>query len=367
MHKNLIIDTKDNSLFYDYSFELAPFSRVAFLATESFFLTNGKKVIQELKKRKLKVTSVVFSSNTVFSTQTLCGLFNFPEDVRLVVALEKSVYPACFYFSSLRNVPSLVLADTESLDFALQTSFLVTTGIYYDCFKFSDQRHVVLIENEKNYCERYASIVAKRLSLIDYKVKCLINNKPYCKKYYSCIEYLKDFNFKSPTLKDLHQIDKELSLENYFCGGELFNEGIIYPLRVMFFKKSSECLFFAKHFYNTFDEWLTKDGHYLTDYNLRADILSKFLKLDSDALRRNVKKQLKNIKENILLFNTAKRLLTDALTEVNDFLDMAVKVYFELGGKAMKLEKSTEVLGFLACDLLKNINSATLFREYICN
>ncbi len=365
MRENLLFYSKDDASFYDYCFNLAPFCRVAFIATESYFLQTGKTIIEQLKKRQLKVTSVVFKNKTVLTTESVCGLFNISEDVRVLISFEKDLFPACFYLSSILKIPALVSVKAEDLDFSLQTRYNLRTGKVFDCFEFYDKRQVFLPNDKPNYAELYASITVKRLALIDYKIKCILNKTPYCHGYFSCIKILNGFDFQNPINNRLLETDIRLSIENYDCGGKLFDCGVLFILRNFYLNNSSDCLYFAKTFYKRYFDLLNKNVHYLTDYNLRAETLSKLLNINADDIRRNVKEQLEYISKNRLLFSTAEVLLKGDLSSINKFLDLTVKVYRDLGGKDKSINKDVEIFGLLSCDFSKDFNSATLFREYI--
>ena len=367
MHTNLLFFAKENSNFYDCCTKLAPYCRVAVIASEEYFLLNGKNILEQLKRRQLKATNIILPIKTKFSTETLCGLINLSDDVRLIIAFERQMFNACFYLATIKKIPSLVWTDAKNLDLALCSNFRISTDRINDTFYFSDDRQVFLNDNNKDNSEIYASIVVKRLLLTDYKIQCLINRKTYCKEYNSCIKILNEFDFKNPKEENLKKIDSELSLQNYFSLGKLFESGMLFPLKVDFNKTNADCLYFAKTFYQRFYKYLKSDSHYLTDYNLRADVFAKLTNIDADDIRKNLKKQCEFIKKNRIFINLAQNILISELLTLQSFIEMVIEVYKKLGGRDIKMDKNIEILGLLSCDYTKSFNSATLFREYILN
>ncbi len=355
---SLVYENNDQS-YYEYCSKLAPFSRVLFISSERFFLLHGKKILSKLFNNQLSVTTVLYKGFKKFSTHLASGLFNVADDVRLCIAFEKELFSLCFYFASIKKIPAFVNTKSEYLDFALEKS----TSFGSEVFNFYDKRYVY-VENKTNSYESYSSIVIKRLSLIDYNIKCIIHKKKYKDEYFSALKIFNSIDYKYPKLSALFEIDKDLSLLNFNSGGELFNSGAISLTKKFYNLSSLESLFLSKEYFSKIEKEINKNNFNILNYNLRAEKLSYFMDLNADEIRKNIKKQLSILNQNKLLAKLAFKLLTISLKEILEFIDVAIDVCYKLGAKEKKISEKQNVFNFLSCDNLSFFNSATLFREF---
>ena len=350
---------KNIESFYEKCANLAPFSRVLFISSERFFLLYGKKIVLELYKRQLYVTTILYKDYNKFNIKLASYLFNVADDIRLCITFEKELFSLCFYFASIKRIPALVSTKPEHLDCALQKS------INFCCepFTFYDDRYVY-IRGEKNYFETYSAIVIKRLSLIDYNVKCIVHKKRYDNEYFLAIKELENFDYTEPKVDMLFDTDKNLSLLNFNSGGELFNNNPIWQAKQFYDLSSLECLFLSREYYTKIMEE-SKNHFNIVDYNLRAEKLSSILNVNSDKIRKNVKNQLTYLENNKLLVDLAFRLLINEVEEILKFIELAIDIVYKLGAEKKKVSEKQNKFSFLVCDNSSFFNSATLFREFI--
>lgn len=349
----------DSENFYEKCANLAPFSRVLFISSERFFLRRGKEIVLELYKKQLKVTTILYSDYKKFNINLASCLFNVADDIRLCITFEKELFSLCFYFASVKRIPSLVETKPDLLDYVLQKSINFSN----ETFTFYDDRCIYL-KGEENHLETYSAIVIKRLSLIDYNVKCIVHKKRYCKEYFLALEKFENFDCSNLKLDSLFEINKNLSLLNFNSGGELFNNSVIWQTKQFNNLSSLDCLFLSREYYTKIMEE-SKNHFNIVDYNLRAEKLASLIDIDANKIRNNVKKQLDYIKKNKLLVELAFNLLIQNIKEILNFIELTIDTAYKLGAKEKKISKRVSNFNFLVCDNSSFFNSATLFREFI--
>lgn len=360
MCKNRFIYANDDREFFNYAFELAPFCRVLFVATERYFLHFGKRIVSALTEKQLKVTTVLYTNGEKISVERLSGIFNVADDVRLIISFEEELFYTCFYFASIRKIPTFVSVDIELLDFATKNS----ENFFGEPFFFYDERYI--------YCktigeikELYFAIILKRLSLIDYKIKCIVHKKNYHSQYYAAVKILEDFNYETLSKNVLLSVNKKLCELNYDANGQLYDCGVISDAKAFFKVSNLECIYLAKEYFVFILENINKPFNSLPDYNERAEKLSKIISVPSFKIRENLKKQLEYIEKNKLLVDLSFNLLKDSLNSIISFIDSSIKTCLENEKTTKKVEMGHFSFITLSCDNLKHFNSATLVREYI--
>lgn len=360
MCKNHFIYANDDRDFYNCAFELAPFCRVLFVATESYFLHFGKRIVSALTEKQLKVTTVLYANEEKISVERLSGLFNVADDVRLIISFEEKLFSACFYFSSIRKIPTLVSVDIELLDFATKNS----ENFFGEPFLFYDERYIYC-KTKGEIKELYFAIILKRLSLIDYKIKCLIHKKSYHSQYYTAVKILENFDYKTLSKNTIISVNKKLCELNYNTNGQLFNSGAISNAKAFFKFGNLECVYLAKEYFVFILENINKPFNSLPDYNERAEELSKIIGVPSFKIRENIKRQIDYIEKNKLLVDLSFNLLKDSLNSIISFIDSSIKTCLENEKTAKKVDMGHLSFITLSCDNLKHFNTATLVREYI--
>lgn len=158
--------------------KLTPFAKVLVLSSEKNFFSRGIECVSKLKKHHLRPSSFIINDKFL-SLDGLSGLFNFCEDVRLVVALDEMSFPSASYFATVKNLP-VIYALNKGLDCAFSTRLLIRNGDNLEQFFCNSARYIILDSDElPKHCDVFASTVAKAVSLTDYLFrKTLLGQTP---------------------------------------------------------------------------------------------------------------------------------------------------------------------------------------------
>lgn len=94
---------------------VAPYSKVAFIATQPFYLQFAKKLFDLIKGVQSVPLGLVVEDKAVYSIEDLSKPFALPCDVRAVVTIEPSLSGYASYFAGLRGIAHVCVATTPDI------------------------------------------------------------------------------------------------------------------------------------------------------------------------------------------------------------------------------------------------------------
>lgn len=159
---------------------VAPYLKVALFCKHKTFLSIGKQYVDKLKCLGNKTVCFVVADDFQFTVSSSCGAFNLAEDVRTVIVLDHDLYSFALYFSTIRKISVIFIADClypEIFYAKLYVSNLQTI----DNFNLNTERHVVLNDYDKAKIDLY--VIAMQFSLSEFCAFNCINGIVDAKLY----------------------------------------------------------------------------------------------------------------------------------------------------------------------------------------
>ena len=310
--------------------KLTPYAKVLVLSSEKNFFSRGVETILKLKKLRLRPSSYIINDKNL-SVETLSGLFNFCEDVRLVISLDDTAHQSASYFATIKNIAAIYSLSGE-LDFAFSTRLLIRNGDNLESFSCDNVRHIVLSsDNLPKHCEVFASTVAKAVSLTDYYFrKTLLGQAP--SKYFESAKRAVKECLNCKDFVGLLEKAITLRLADFREGGEFFF-GSAPTIATRLLDKSGKntssaellCALYLNAFYSgEFSEDLS-----LFDYLSGVKNFCALSGVNLSVATKGVLKKLQTLKN-----RDYKSALERAKLETNDcnLSEKEYRTYLELGG-----------------------------------
>ena len=105
--------------------QFAPYSNVAVFSTENSFFKYGVSLTEKLKAEFLRPTSVIIKKDKRFNVDGVSSLFNLSEEVRFLVVTDSALIESGAYFSTVRNIPMLVIVNSFNFSEILNYTFII--------------------------------------------------------------------------------------------------------------------------------------------------------------------------------------------------------------------------------------------------
>lgn len=215
-------------------------------------------------KSKAITPLVCVIENSSLNVDSASVMFTYPEDVRVVVCFDYSLFDYAVYYSNANNIRLiLALSGVDNLS-ALKPVLKIKNGNKTDHIKVNPKTSVIFdtqkIKNSASSIKNlYETVVSLSLSLIEYRILRLINVKPTFKDAYSLIKQSITSVFDITSfLEEQRKLmlalnSLKISVANYITGGEIL----------------------AGSTYSSYNE-LLKDGRLILDYSTKILELSTF-------------------------------------------------------------------------------------------
>lgn len=163
--------------------KLVPFGKVAFVCYENTFEDFGKPLIDKLKCKGNKPITMIFKNGSEDSIKFASELFNFPEDVRLIIVVDPGLYRLASYFAEVRGTPIVCGLISSNVQGLLDSVIYLKNSNVVDKVYINAERFIIIDEQRifDNDCSAvcFANIMAKTVALIDYRMQCaVIGEKP---------------------------------------------------------------------------------------------------------------------------------------------------------------------------------------------
>ncbi|MBQ3116463.1 MAG: hypothetical protein IJC07_05490 [Clostridia bacterium] len=158
-----------------------PQAKVLVLSTEKTFEERGKEIIEQLERAGIKPVNVILSEEEPLSVEGICGLMNAPEDVRVVIVLDYSLFDTALYFCAIKKVHLVEVLHKFVPKRIMANSLLIKNGNDVDLFVADVERTVVIYEGAISsdvMPNTLAYVLSKILSLTDYRVMGVVMRQP---------------------------------------------------------------------------------------------------------------------------------------------------------------------------------------------
>ncbi len=356
MNLHFYSNTKDKIC--DVAFSIIPYGKAVLLTNEESLIKSDKEFSLELNRRGLRVSTVVLREDEKFCLSSVCGLFNFAEDFRLVITATRELYEFCLYFSKVREIPALILCAENDVDFALTAkigrfSDLGAKGVCVDT-----PRHVFIQNREINQSLIFIEVLLKRCVLVEYNISRLLGGEKNNDFYTKCSNVLDD-----TALKDFRTINLKTAILNYRAGGELFDNGAPFVFRGLRSCSSFKAVLCAQYLCEELDLVFNGKKMNLPDYNARVVDAVRLFGVQEKFVFDNLKNQIKTFKQNKSRNSLVYSLLISEIKKLQGFLRQGILNYYSMGGENEILSEQDKKAGLLLGDLTENINLASLLRE----
>lgn len=344
----------------EVAFSIMPYCKAIFLTDEKNLAKQDKEIIFSLNDKGLRVSTVVLKENERFSLSSVCGLFNFADDFRLIVTTKPKFFEFCLYFATIREIPALIVCKENQINDALILRvgrFLEfgTKGVEVDC-----ARHIFVQGEEVDKSKTFAQGVLNKIAFSEYSLTHVFNNGKNDECFNECKKQL-----KNSKMKDYRALNLKTALINYRAGGELFDD-----CAPLVFKRLLNCscfkaVLYARHLYQQLDLIFKGEKTIIPNYNERVKECVKLFSVDEKNIYQNLKGQMSELDKNTgqteRVFLTIKREIKNAL----DFLSSSINEYYAMGGKKEILTEQDKKIGDLIADLTEKVNLSTLIRESV--
>ena len=213
--------------------KILPFSKVAVLYSKASYTECGLLLSEKLKQNGNSVIHVVLPDNFTNSVESYSDIFNLPEDVRLIIAIDSKFFSLAKYFASLRQIDCALAVNNLNCFGVLSPSLTLRNGNSLDEVKISANLHIIFdykkIEQSKDcYKDAYAFLVSHALALVDLRFNALILGEKINSSAYSLASksIVTAYSLFTNKREDFYNILTEslfsLELANLFADNKLY-------------------------------------------------------------------------------------------------------------------------------------------------
>ena len=160
----------------------APFSKVAFVATEKGYEKYFNKISQVVKESGCKYFGLAVSGSEIETAIGIAELFNLPEDVRLIITTDAEVSKKVTYYASITKIPVVIIPTTCNAREYLSPEILIKSGRSIDKVKLNVDKYVVFDKNYLTdidllslYCHIVSKLVAVKVNIPAVPETALVN------------------------------------------------------------------------------------------------------------------------------------------------------------------------------------------------
>ena len=171
---------------------VAPFSKVAFIATSNSYVKWAQKVFTLIRKANGVPLGMTIEDKGIYLIERVSDLFALPEDVRAVVSVDCRISGIISYFAGLRGIPHVSMVLSRDIEGLLNCSSFIKSGDKLNRV-ICDVNRIIIIDNnviDSSSCiEDRASLVLKNLTaLYDYRLKTVLDGAVTNKGGYALIK-----------------------------------------------------------------------------------------------------------------------------------------------------------------------------------
>ena len=356
---------------------VAPCAKLAVFTMQN----SAKKCVEitdAMKKFQLKPITVVLEDGDL-STESVAGLFNIAEDVRGVVVTDYQLFDLASYFATVRNIPLVNLVYEFYPKRLLSNRVYIKNFGKLDAFGISVKRHVVFVEkkalSEFELSNAYAYVVSKMVSLIDYRIRCILEHQEIDKKAY-LIAREAIVSALVLTLNDKIASEKLLIYCMMLEVADNMTEGKLLTLSApsiaQYLTSGSFCadsgieLLAQCVLLELYDKCFSIDFSKATlspDYLDRAEVLSRLTCFNEKEILKGLQRQVSTFNCKGKKISGLKQLLKEEIANTAKLSLKIMNRYFELGGKSDYDTADIAMAVKLSGDTPLSINGMSLVRE----
>lgn len=211
---------------------ISPYSKVGVVAFSKTYTGLGKEIVKVITGAGSKTVSLIMPEKYSDSVDYASLLFNLPEDVRLIIVLDRELMRSSTYFSGIRDIPILYIPQDAFFYKTLDDVLFFRNGGKTEKIVCNCEKHVVIDQSLLSLSDTallYAHIVSKTVAIFDYKLYKTITGEKINKSVISnMLSTIKDtvnvMNYK-PCDRDLVLALNCLKTDliNFISNGELFS------------------------------------------------------------------------------------------------------------------------------------------------
>lgn len=365
----LVCDGEITSTVINAVNSLAPYSKIVIFFEENCEFSLEFQLFEKLKKAGCKVVLIEIEKDKILSADSVCGLFNLHEDVRLVISLGQT-HEWAKYFATIRNLPTIFLENQISCQL-FANAFYLFNGNLIDKF-FCDVKKIFVFDkpNVQNKQTLVEFIFNAKISLFNSYLKML-----FCQENYNANEYLEILTFLDDAEKIINEND-ELTTQKltkfFYLICKAFGQDEFLSEKVFCFSHVSvleillnEKLTNQHQFY--LNAWALSNLKSaekekkveIINYNDLVQEICKLYKLDFSLV-------LKNVTQNLDYVNRISKekigYLESALSKMQKYFLAFKKRYVTQGG-TIKKARAKERKTTKHCAYALNFNLSTLITE----
>ena len=354
---------QDFAQFRQFALEKAPYSKVLLIALKKDFNKKAQTIIEQLKKNGNKAITILFPDNFIFSVKNVCGIFNTPEDVRLVVSLSDKLISVAYYFAQIKNIPVMLFSDgwkdhlfvdklfiknNNNLDY-----FCCTVDVFvfldkpffadFDAFAFvCDERFKLLdlyltsqysdMDFDQNIFKKYESLLSEFERLIFGEIFIERKNDFILSLLQVSVDLRKVL---SPTFKSVSQVANFFNCSNY-----------------------AQRLLSAKYVLFHANKILNQSESGVFDYNVSTPHVVDTTGFDEVCVMNNFIKQIKSINK-----SKGTQIFKEIVGVGCNYFNKAVERIKELGLDHLQLSAKHTRLLKICGDTPLGVNLMTVLRE----
>lgn len=177
----------------------APFSKIALASSNLSFEHYGKKIIDAIKSFDSKVISLVLEEQTQNTIESFSQLFDFPEDVRLIVVMDQKLYSYAFYYANIKNIPVVILPIDYNVEGLFDTNVDLLINGKIDSIQLMVNKSIILDTSFPiNYYDLFLSFYSNYANYFDNLITesfLGIKSRKSYEDFHQCISNFLDLNF----------------------------------------------------------------------------------------------------------------------------------------------------------------------------
>ncbi len=357
----------------------APFGKVAFVSENDSYEKYSKIVLDAVKEADGTFLGLTVKGNRIETTEGIAELFHLPEDVRLIIAMDKFVSEKATYFASIRNIPILIIPTSCFAESYLKPEILIKADNGIDAVKMNPDKYVLFSEEafkEDNLSSVYAHIVSKLVALKDYIISCAVGGKKPNKFCYTTIKNAVYHTINLIKENDISSI--KLLIENSFlietvnnvtCGqmssfsAETVSALISSVLGNDYYESEIKCATKILEFYLALVNETEEKILLFPDYNERAEELSKKLEISETAVLKGFLMQSEVLLNSRKTAETIVKRLKGELKRETEAKKKILSKYYFLGGEDCLGNESVNLSVKYSGDFPFGINLMSIVRE----
>lgn len=171
---------------------IAPFSKVIFVATSKSYVKCVKKIFSLIREANCVPLGMTIEDYGVYNIERVAELFALPDDVRAVVSVDSSLSKVISYFAGLRGIPHVSVVLGRDIDGVLDDTFFVKCGGALNRVQ-GNAEQIIVIDDKIIECvhgdEDRAHLIVKNITaLYDYRLKMVLGGAITNKGGYALIK-----------------------------------------------------------------------------------------------------------------------------------------------------------------------------------